>query len=150
MLRGLLKRATAFDAAMPETVYPIGGPDRRPEPLSLTAVPNPCPIPSTQTDVPKRRPRPVRVGRLYPEKLSEPQLHAKALLAFIQEECPQLIGTYVPCADLAKSYEEFAAAECWRPRGWTAIARQLGSMTSKKSVKRGGRRFTAYRIPKSS
>ena len=148
MLRGLLKRATAFDEPMPEPVYPIGDPDQRPKPLSLTAVPNPCPIPSTQTDVPKRRPRLVRVGRLYPEKLSEPQMHAKALLAFIQEECPQLIGTYVPCSDLTKSYEEFAATEGWTTRGWTSVARQMGSMTNKKSVKRSGRRFTAYRIPR--
>ena len=148
-MRGLLKRVTAFDEAMPETVYPTGGPHQRPEPLSLIVVPNPCPLPSTQTDVPKRRPRPVRIGRLYPEKVPEPQMHAKALLAFIQEECPQLTGTYVPCADLAKSYEEFAAAEGWTTRGWTTIARQLGGMTIKKSVKRGGRRFTAYRIPRS-
>ena len=149
MLRGLLKRATAFDEPMPEPMYPIDGPHRRPEPLSLTLVPDLGPRPSTQTDVPKRRPRPVRVGRLYPEKLSEPQLHAKALVAFIQEECPQLTGTYVPCSDLARSYEELAAAEGWRALGWTAIARQLGSMTNKKSVKRGGKRFTAYRIPRS-
>ena len=133
---------------MPETVHPIGGPDRRPEPLSQTVVPYPCPIPSARTGVPKRRPRLVRVGRLYPEKLSEPQMHARALLACIQEECPQLIGTYVPCADLAKSYSEFAAAEGWTTRGWTTIARQMGGMTTKKSVKRGGKRFTAYRIPR--
>ena len=148
MLRGLLRRATAFDEAVPEPVCPISGPEQRPEPLSLTVVPDRSPLPLTRTDVPKRRPRPVRVGRLYPEKLSEPQMHAKALLAFIQEECPQLIGTYVPCSDLAKSYEEFAASEGWHSRGWTSIARQLGSMTSKKSIKRTGRRFTAYRIPK--
>ena len=150
MLRGLLKRAAAFEEPVPEPVYPITGPNQRPEPLCLTVVPNPCPIPSAQTDAPKRRPRPVRVGRLYPEKLTEPQKHANALLAFIQEECPQLIGTYVPCSDLTRSYEELAASEGWTARGWTSIARQLGRKTPKKSVKRAGKRFTAYRIPRSS
>ena len=30
---------------------------------------------------------------------------------------------------------------------WTAIARQLGSLTKKREVKRGGVRFIAYQIP---
>ena len=148
MRRGLLKRATAFDEAVPESMYPTDVPGPRPQPSSQTTGLNQCPASWIPTAAPKRRPKPVRVGRLYPEKASEPQMHAKALLAFIQEECPQLIGAYVPCSDLARSYEELAAVEGWSARGWTAIARHLGMLTSKKYLKRAGKRFTAYRIPK--
>ena len=109
MLRGLLRWTSPFDDA--EAVCASGGLQRRHEPSAPNVVPYPRPLPSTQSAAPKRRPQRIRVGRLYPEKLSEPQMHSRALLAFIQEECPQLVGTYVPCSDLARSYEELAATE---------------------------------------
>ena len=101
-------------------------------------------------DGPKRRPKPVRICRLYVTTPSEPLVHAEALLAFIQEECPNFVGGYVPRLDLERFYrQDLCNLKGWTPRNWTAIARQLGKLTQKKIARERGERFTAYRIPRS-
>jgi hypothetical protein len=97
--------------------------------------------------VPKRRPKPVQIARLYPQRPSEPLRHARALIDLIQEECPDFVGLYVPKSDLERTYRELCAAKSWEAHHWTAIARQLQDLTKKRDVKRGGIRFVAYQIP---
>ena len=100
-------------------------------------------------DGPKRRPKPVRICRLYVTTPSEPLVHARALLAFIQEECPNFVGGYVPRSDLERFYRnDLCNLNGWTPRHWTTIARQLGAITQKKIMRERGDRFTAYRIPR--
>jgi hypothetical protein len=96
----------------------------------------------------KRRQNSVRICRLYPEPPTEAEIHARAVLALVQEHCPDHIGGYVPRFDLETCYREFCAQEGWRARHWTAIARELGKLTAKKELRQRGQRFIAYRIPK--
>jgi hypothetical protein len=125
---------------------PIGAADPLPKPLPLTVVVNRCaePLPRTVAQTLGRERRQKRV--LKPP--SQPSMHARALLAFIQEECPQYIGGYVPRPDLERFYRgDVCRREGWEPYHWTAIARRLGEITEKKSVRDGGDRFVGYRIP---
>lgn len=124
-----------------------------PEPMPQTVVVNPRALPASPTDAlkpcRKRRSKRVQVCRLYPKPPPKTQVHARALLAFIQEECPQFIGGYVPRPDLERFYRrDLCAREGWEPFHWTGIARQLGEITHKKPVRDAGERFVGYRIPK--
>jgi hypothetical protein len=114
----------------------------------------PKPLPPTLVAIrgrnqsPKRRPKPVRVSRLYPRPKPERYIHAKALLGFIQEHSPEVIGTYVPVEDLNKFYrEDVCGLHKWEPRHWTGIARHLGHITNKTMVRQNGQRLIAYEIP---
>ncbi len=103
--------------------------------------------PASQGTASKRRPRPVQIARLYPQALPEPTRQARALVDLIREECPDFVGLYIPRSDLERTYRELCAANSWEPHHWTAIARQLKSMTKKRELKRSGIRFVAYKIP---
>ena len=118
------------------------------QPVVLIADPNQRHKPTFGITVPKRRPKRVQIGRLYPQRPPESLRHARALLNFIGTECPDFIGLYIPKIDLERTYRELCAIESWKIRHWTAIARHLGSMTKKCEVKRGGVRFVAYQIPR--
>lgn len=144
MLRALFRREELEAKPAP----PTGDPNYCPKLLPQTLVPNRCTEPLYPTDVPNRRHRRIKVGRLYPERASEALVHARALLRFISNECPELAGNFVPQSDLEKTYLELCRNERWNPRHWTAIGRQLGTLTARKAVKRNGRRFTAYRLPR--
>jgi hypothetical protein len=85
---------------------PITAADMRPLSRPSILAFNTTPQSETTAETPNRRRKPVRVGRLYPERQPEPLAHAWALLRSIQVECPQLIGTYVPHVDLDKAYKE--------------------------------------------
>lgn len=127
--------------------------DTAPKPLPLSVVANRCaePLPRTVTEsiVQKRRQKRVRVCRLYPQMPSPALIHARALIAFIQEQCPDYIGGYVPRPDLERFYRrDLCYREGWSPRHWTAIARQLGELTDRKSVRDGGQRFIGYCVPR--
>ena len=53
-----------------------------------------------------------------------------------------------PRPDLERFYRrDLCVREGWKARHWTAIARQLGQITDKKSVRDSGERFVGYRIP---
>lgn len=125
--------------AAPKPLPGTGDVDYRPEP------PPSLPI---QDRSRKRRQKRVRVCRLYPKPPSEPLIHARALLAHVQHECPEYVGGYVPRPDLDACYHEFCKREGWKPRHWTAIARQLGELTDRKTVRDCGQRFVGYQIPK--
>ena len=112
-----------------------------------TTAPNACSKLEYRKAVPTRRPKPVQIARLYPQRPSEPLRQARALIDLIRDECPNFVGLYVPKSDLERTYRELCAAESWETHHWTAIARQLGSLTKKREVKRGGVRFIAYQIP---
>jgi len=128
---------------------PIAAPKRRLAP-SIIAYRIPQILSSTTAldRRPKRRQKRVRICRLYPKPESQPLIHARALLVLVQEECPQYVGGYVPRPDLEACYRELCIREGWNPCHWTAIARQLSALTSKKTVRDGGQRFVGYRIPK--
>jgi hypothetical protein len=127
-------------------------PQATPKPLPLTDARHPWRQPPPPTAASHRchkpRQKAVRVCRLYPEPPSQAAIHAQALIALIQEECPQHIGGYVPRPDMESCYRELCMREGWKVRHWTAIARQLGELTDKKSVRHRGQRFIGYRIPK--
>ena len=74
-------------------------------------------------------------------------MHARALVELIRKECPDFVGRYIPKSDLERTYFELCSIEGWRRRHWTAIARQLGQITKKREMKRGGVRFIAYQLP---
>jgi hypothetical protein len=136
-----LWRQTGDPSAAPKSLPPNAVAYPIPKLLPPTTAPDPCH---------KRRQKRVRVCRLYPESPSEPLIHARALLALVQVECPQYVGGYVPRPDLEGCYRELCEREGWKPRHWTAIARQLGEITSKKTVRHRGERFVGYRIPRPS
>ena len=118
------------------------------KPLSQPFPPNLAVIPGRNQGH-KRRPKPVRVSRLYPTPKPERYIHAKALLGYIQEHSPEVIGTYVPVEDLHKFYKtDVCGMHDWKPRHWTGIARQLGHITSKTMVRQNGQRLVAYQIPR--
>jgi hypothetical protein len=97
--------------------------------------------------VPKRRRRRIQVESLYREVEPEPRRHARALVQLIQIEYPHIVGKYVPHLHLERAYGELCERERWKPR-WTSLGRHLGDLTHKKVVKRDGKRFTAYRMPR--
>ena len=45
------------------------------------------------------------------------------------------------------AYRELCQREGWEALHWTAIARQLGRITARKSVRDNGERFIGYQIP---
>jgi hypothetical protein len=123
----------------------------KPMPLTVVADCSTQPLPPTiaANRCQKRRRKRVRVCRLYLKPPSQASIHARTLLAFVQEECPEYVGGYVPRPDLEKCYRrDLCAREGWKPRHWTAIARQLGELTEKKSVRDGGERFVVYQVPR--
>jgi hypothetical protein len=123
----------------------------KPPPLTVAAHCSTQPLPPTvaPNHCQKRRRKRVRVCRLYLKPPSQASIHARALLSFIQEECPQYVGGYVPRPDLERFYQhDLCAREGWEPHHWTAIARQLGELTEKKSVRDGGERFVGYQVPR--
>jgi hypothetical protein len=62
----------------------------------------------------KRRRKRVPVCRLYLNPPSQASIHARTLLAFVQEECPEYVGGYVPRPDLEKCYRrDLCAREGW-------------------------------------
>jgi len=112
-----------------------------------TTAPNTCSKLVRRKAVPKSRRKPVQIARLYPQRPPEPLRQARALIDLIREECPEIVGLYVPKSDLERTYRELCAAKSWQTHHWTAIARQLGSVTKKRELKRSGTRFVAYQIP---
>ncbi len=122
--------------------------DRRPELTSASIGPNFRAQPTTQNTGQKRRRKRIQVESLYREVEPEPRRHARELLQLIQTECPHIVGKYVPHLHLERTYRELCERERWKPRHWTSLGRQLGDLTHKKVIKRDGKRFTAYRIPR--
>ena len=117
------------------------------KPLSLPLPPTLVSIPG-RNPPPKRRPKPIVVSRLFPQPKPELYVHARALLAYIQEYSSDVIGTYVPVADMHIVYLDVCGLQGWKPRKWAGIGRQLGRLTrDKKPVRRDGQRHTAYLIP---
>ena len=96
---------------------------------------------------PKRRRKRIEIENIYPDKSpSEAFVHATALLALLKAECTP--GRYIKKKQLERMYAEFCAHEGWQPRHWTAIARQLGKLTDKRTAKENGKKSVAYRVPK--
>jgi hypothetical protein len=75
-------------------------------------------------------------------------VHAKALLRQIQLHAEDVIGTYIPQSHLQRFYHELCEREGWEPRSWTAIGRRLNSLTDRRRLKRNGKQFRAYKIPR--
>jgi hypothetical protein len=146
VLARLLRRSECMAQLLPQPVSPTSGPKDYPNRLSFSTVPNQSPSPSAKTVARKQRRKRVRVEGLYLEREPEPKLHAQALLALIQDECPEKVGSFIPCSHLDRAYRELCDHEGWRALSWMAIARALGTLTCKKLLKRNGVRFVAYRL----
>ena len=118
-----------------------------PLPPAPIIVPNRSPQSEARTKGPKRRRKRIEIENIYPDKSpSEAFAHATALLALLKAECTP--GRYIKKKLLERMYAEFCAHEGWQPRHWTAIARWLGKLTDKRTVKENGKKFVAYRVPK--
>ena len=144
MLARLWKGAQWGVEPAPPTVAPNLG-----APLpALTIVPEFRPQPLPQTGAPKRRRKRIEI-RIPPTKTPrcEPREHAAAVLNLIKAECTP--GWHIPQKELERMYPELCAKEGWEPRHWTAIARHLGEMMDKRIKKEAGKKFVAYRVPKS-
>ena len=142
----LLRGRKGEPSATPRQV-PVARSQPFPQLADPDAAPDACSKLAYRNAVPKRRPKPVQIARLYPQRPSEPLRHARALIELIQEECPDFVGFYVPKSDLERTYRELCAAKSWEAHHWTAIARRLQDLTKKRELKRSGTRFVAYQIP---
>jgi hypothetical protein len=142
---------------------------RRPEPeanaesppLPMPEAPFQEPDPGRQTDAPfhgpdqrtsisllKRGYKPVTVASLYQEPEDEALAQASILLRLVQQHADDVVGKYVPQSHLERFYGEVCEREGWTVLHWTAIARKLGKLTEKRKLKRRGRRFVGYHIPR--
>jgi hypothetical protein len=118
-----------------------------PQSWSPIVVPNCRPQSEALTKGPKRRRKSIEIENIYPEKsLSEAFIHATALLDLLKAECTP--GRYIKQKQLERWYAEVCVHEGWQPRHWTAIARQLGKLTNKRTKKKNGKKDVAYRVPK--
>ena len=131
---------------VPQPVTPTAAPNHYPDPLHFSGVPNQSSGPVAKTVARKRPRKRVRVEGLYLEREPEPKLHARALLELIQDECPEKVGSFIPCTHLDRAYRELCAHGGWKALSWVAVARALGELTSRRLLKRNGVRFVAYRL----
>ena len=145
---GLLKREEPEAEPLPKPVSLTGVPIARPVLRPVTGASNPGPQPSALIPSPKQRRKRVQVEGLFLEAQPEPLVHAKALLELIQTYAEEKMGKYVPQSHLERTYLQMCAQNDWEPRHWTAIGRRLGRLTDRRTVKRDGKRFRAYRIPR--
>jgi hypothetical protein len=146
VLTRLLRRTECVAQLPPQQVPPTAAPNHYPKPLPFSAVPNQSSGPVAKTVARKRRRKRVRVESLYLEREPEPKLHARALLELIQDECPEKVGSFIPCTHLDRAYRELCDLEGWKALSWVAVARALGKLTSRRLLKRNGVRFVAYRL----
>ena len=147
VLRGLLKREEQKAEPLkpvPRTLTPIADSALRPAKVAPDYDPQLC----ASTLSRKRRRKPAPLGSLYPQPEPEPLVHAKALLRQIQLHAEDVVGTYIPQSHLQRFYHELCEREGWTPRSWTAVGRRLNGLTDRRRLKRNGRQFRAYRIPR--
>lgn len=95
----------------------------------------------------KQRAKPFPIAHIY---RAEPEANAQAemLLSEIQTYMPEATGRFVPMRQLERFYGELCEREGWQPKHWSVIGRELGGLTKKVLKKRKGRRFMAYKIPR--
>ena len=130
----LLFRSRKCEPRATPVQVPVATSQPFPQLADPATAPNACSKLVYRKAVPTRRPKPVQIARLYPQRPSEPLRQARALIDLIRDECPNFVGLYVPKSDLERTYRELCAAESWETHHWTAIARQLGSLTKKREV----------------
>lgn len=126
---------------------PTGVLNHGPLPSSPIVVPNCRPQSEALTKGPKRRRKPIEIENIYPEKSeSEAFIHATTLLDLLKADCTP--GKYIKQKQLERWYADVCVHEGWQPRHWTAIARQLGKLTDKRTKKENGKKVVGYRVPK--
>ena len=143
----LLRRAQTAAELLPKPVSQIGDPTTRPLPRPISGASNSGSRRHARIPSLKRRRKRVQVEGLFLEAEPEPLMHARALLQLVQTECPDKMGKYVPQSHLERTYRQMCTQNDWKPWHWTAIGRRLGRLTDRRTVKRDGERFRAYRIP---
>ncbi len=152
MLRALLRWSEPVAEPPPEPVPSTRALDPQLRPGPSTRAFHTRPQPGARTAAPKRRRKPVELKSLYPRTTQREPLrltHARALLTFIREECPELIGEFVPQSDLEKTYTELCEMKRWQPFHWAGIGRHLADLTDRIICKAGGKARRGYRIPRS-
>ena len=127
---------------------PTGALNLGPLPSSPIVVPNCRPQSEALTKGPNRRRKRIEFENIYPEKSrSEAFIHATALLDLLKaSDCTP--GKYIKKPQLERWYAAVCVHEGWQPRHWTAIARQLGKLTDKRTKKENGKKVVGYRVPK--
>lgn len=118
---------------------------------SLARSPAPAPFPATapQGAAPNQWPKakarkPARIYRLYPAPQKPAAIQARALLGFIREQCPDAVGKWIVREELARAYTELASREGWSILSWCRLGRELAKETKRRTIKRDGRKLTAY------
>ena len=147
MLRGLLKREEQKAEPLkpvPRSLTPIADSALRPARATPDSDSQRC----ASTRNLKRRRKPALVGSLYPQPEPEPLTHARVLLEQIQVHAEDVVGTYIPQSQLQRFYKELCERAGWTPRSWSAIGRRLNSLTDRRRLKRNGKQFRAYKIPR--
>jgi hypothetical protein len=146
---GLLGRHAPITLSISQPVSSVGSSAAATSPIQTGALDR-HPRPVAATGARSRRRQRIEVASLYPTTPEPALVHARTLLAFIQDQSPQFIGKFVPQADLARFYIELCRIEGWVQCGWIAIAKELKPLTGgrKTYARRGGRRFRVYRIPR--
>ncbi len=147
MLWGLLKREGQKAEPLkpvPRSLTPIADSALRPARVTPDSDSQRC----ASTRNLKRRRKPALVGSLYPQPEPEPLTHARVLLEQIQVHAEDVVGTYIPQSQLQRFYRELCEREGWTPRSWSAIGRRLNSLTDRRRLKRNGKQFRAYKIPR--
>jgi len=90
----------------------------------------------------------VRIARLYPEHRIESDQQAEVLLHEIATYADDCIGAYVPQKDIERFYTYLCKERGWEQRHWSVFGAALGQRTHRRLVKRRGKRFMAYLIPR--
>jgi hypothetical protein len=97
----------------------------------------------------RRRRKPVKTVRLYPQKPTTAETHVAHLVKSIAvsgEDIPELTRRWIPKEELEKFYIEIATARGWEPLKWTAVGTALAKATVKRRATISGMRTTVYRL----
>lgn len=119
---------------------------------SLARSPAPAPIPATapqgapQIDGPKLRPGSLSSSSGCTPRRKSPPPFRRALLGLIREQCPDAVGMWIVPEELARAYIELASREGWSILSWCLIGRELAKLAKRRTIKREGRKLTAYHL----
>jgi len=145
VLARLWKGSLAEARPLPPLAPLEHSPGLRPPAGALSPVPGPL----SSSVGRRRRRKPIEIENIYPEKNGEPEglTYARAILDLLKAECTP--GKYIKQKHLERVYKEMCDQEGWQPRHWMAIAPHLGKLTQKRTKKEKGKKFVAYRVPRS-
>src|SRR5262245_19955609 len=148
VLERLWRRHDHVPEVVPSVVSPTSVPTSCPEVVPPTGAFGSCPqvVPRTRVPNQRRTRKRISVSPLYPAPEPAARVQARALLALVQAECPEV--KWVLQGDLERMHREICRKESRKSCHWNAIGRELAKLTMRRQVKRLGRRLRAYKIPR--